>query len=64
MHEISSILLYPDIKDGDIKILAKEKEVYWNSANRIAGMNTDFKSYVKEIKEFLQVKNSKTSYWN
>ena len=66
LHGIGFILL--DVKnpsDSEIIIPARKKsDLDWNSMNRIAEVNKDFKRYLEEIKNFCLTGKAKEKYWD
>ena len=66
LHGIGFILL--DTKsptESKILIHAREKvDIDWNTANRIASTNPDFKNYIKTVREFYQSGNEGKHFWD
>ncbi len=60
LHGIGLIRLKNDDDDdanlGEILIHAREREIDWGGANRLAAKNKDFRSFIKTIEELLRTK--------
>ncbi len=66
LHGIGFIQLNTEHpKDSQILIYAREKtNIDWNTANRIAETNPDFKDYIKTVREFYQSGNEGKHFWD
>ncbi len=55
LHGIGVILLNVETEtESEIIIPAKEKEIDWNTTNRIAEQNPDFKKFIDTVEELLR----------
>lgn len=65
-HGIGLILLnIGNISESQILIPAREKQaIDWNSCNRLAMENSDFKNYIKEIRKFYQTGETNRIFWD
>ncbi len=51
--------------DSQIMIPARERiDIDWNTANRLAEENTDFKEYIKLIRQFYQTGDHSPKDWD
>jgi hypothetical protein len=66
-HGIGLIVL--DTEDptegSEIRIPARERaEIDWDSCNRLAGENADFRDFIRQIRQFHQTGDIKTRDWD
>ncbi|WP_412471782.1 HrgA protein [Halobacteriovorax sp. RT-1-4] len=65
-HGIGFILLNLDnIAESQILLPCREKQdIDWDSCNKLAVENIEFKNYIKEIRKFYQTGESSKSFWD
>lgn len=66
LHGVGFIRLDTDTpSESQIMIPAKEKnQIDWNNVNRLVEENSDFKDYIKYVRQFYQTGELRTKDWN
>src|SRR5260364_392163 len=65
IHGIGVILLAEPAGDSQIIVPARERPaIDWDSCNRLAATNADFKKYIKYVRQFCQTGEVKDSDWD
>ena len=66
LHGIGVILLNTDNPtESEILIPAKERsDVDWNTANRLVEENSDFRQYIKLVRQFYQTNDPRPKDWD
>ncbi len=65
VHGIGVILLAEPVGDSQIIVPARERPaIDWDSCNRLAATNSDFKDYIKYVRQFCQTGDIKRSDWD